>query len=63
MLEFNATLLAQIFDLFILIAIVFGILSLFLKRLFYYNKTLNYFETMTNELKEIRKILEDRSKP
>jgi len=63
-LEFNATLLAQIIDFIIIIIIFCGLIFFFtkvvLKRLFSHDKLMNNIETIATELKEIRKILEER---
>jgi len=55
MTDFNTTMLAQIFNFIVLLAIPIGILTVFLK-LFHYQKQI------VNELIVIRKMLENGSK-
>lgn len=59
MLEFNATLIAQIIDFLLLILIVVGIPTLIFKLWSSNKKANNKIEKMESELKEIKKILED----
>lgn len=57
--EFNATLLAQIVDLIILVLFAAGIITVILKWSF--KKSINNkIETMNSELKEIRRLLEEK---
>ncbi|MCG9968914.1 hypothetical protein L9W92_12805 [Pelotomaculum terephthalicicum JT] len=56
----NATLVAQIFHIIILILFVAGILVLIFKAWFFKKSTINKIDEMEKELKEIRKIIEDK---
>lgn len=60
-LEFNATLIAQIVDVLILLLIITGIFSLIYKVLSFKRNINSKIETMDKELKEIKKILRERN--
>jgi|GEM_PF-6017397 len=59
--EFNATLIAQIVDLLILITIVGGILTIISKALNFKKNINNKIETIESELKEIKSILKEKN--
>jgi len=58
-LEFNATVIAQIIDLLILIIIIAVIIHIVLK-CFFKKNIFNKMEAMDRELKEIRRLLEEK---
>ncbi len=57
-LEFNATLLAQVINLLILILFFAGIIILIARSLSFKKNVSNKIESVENELKEIRRLLE-----
>lgn len=59
-LEFKATLFAQIFDLLIFILIVAGILTIISKARTFKENTYNKIEKIDSELKEIKRVLEEK---
>lgn len=59
-LEFNATLIAQVVDLLILILFVVGIVIVISKALSFRNKVYNKIDKMNNELKELKEAIAKR---